>query len=89
MPRCWFVLLRFWLRVDGVLMRLRETRLCCPFAPPAGADPGAPLRTAEAKPSRLQCALGRLTPGCTLQCTTSAFRLMCCCPEEQHALCTY
>ncbi|KAL2940659.1 TIP41-like protein [Bienertia sinuspersici] len=27
MPSGWFVLLRFWLRVDGVLMRLRDTRL--------------------------------------------------------------
>ena len=26
MPRCWFVLLRYWLRLDGVLMRLREVR---------------------------------------------------------------
>lgn len=27
MPRCAYVLLRFWLRVDGVLVRLRDTRL--------------------------------------------------------------
>ncbi|AEE86352.1 TIP41-like protein [Arabidopsis suecica] len=27
MPSSWFLLLRFWLRVDGVLMRLRETRM--------------------------------------------------------------
>lgn len=27
MPRCWYVLLRFFLRVDGVLVRLREARL--------------------------------------------------------------
>lgn len=32
MARCWFVLLRFWLRVDGVLVRLREARLCGRFA---------------------------------------------------------
>lgn len=31
MPSGWFVLLRFWLRVDGVLMRLRDTRLHCVF----------------------------------------------------------
>uniref|UniRef100_A0A2P2JKA8 TIP41-like protein n=1 Tax=Rhizophora mucronata TaxID=61149 RepID=A0A2P2JKA8_RHIMU len=31
MPSCWFVLLRFWLRVDGVLMRLRDTRMHCIF----------------------------------------------------------
>ncbi|XP_039116856.1 LOW QUALITY PROTEIN: TIP41-like protein [Dioscorea cayenensis subsp. rotundata] len=31
MPTCWFLLLRFWLRVDGVLMRLRDTRMHCAF----------------------------------------------------------
>ncbi|XP_068656599.1 TIP41-like protein [Aristolochia californica] len=37
MPNYWFLLLRFWLRVDGVLMRLRDTRLYCSF----GSDPHA------------------------------------------------
>ncbi|GMH23611.1 hypothetical protein Nepgr_025454 [Nepenthes gracilis] len=32
MPSGWFLLLRFWLRVDGVLMRLRDTRIHCIFA---------------------------------------------------------
>jgi len=32
MPRCWLVLLRFWLRVDKVLVRLRETRYFCDTA---------------------------------------------------------
>jgi hypothetical protein len=27
MPRCWYVLLRFWLRVDHVMVRLREVSL--------------------------------------------------------------
>ncbi|KAG6421899.1 hypothetical protein SASPL_118458 [Salvia splendens] len=31
MPSGWFLLLRFWLRVDGVLMRLRDTRMHCSF----------------------------------------------------------
>lgn len=31
MPNSWFLLLRFWLRVDGVLMRLRDTRMHCMF----------------------------------------------------------
>nr|ALT31516.1 tip41-like protein [Rehmannia glutinosa] len=31
MPSGWFLLLRFWLRVDGVLMRLRDTRMHCTF----------------------------------------------------------
>ncbi|GAX85526.1 hypothetical protein CEUSTIGMA_g12942.t1 [Chlamydomonas eustigma] len=29
MPKCWFVLLRLWIRVDGCMVRLRETRLFC------------------------------------------------------------
>lgn len=29
MPRCWYVLLRFWLRIDHVLLRVRETRIFC------------------------------------------------------------
>ncbi|KAJ9537961.1 hypothetical protein OSB04_030694 [Centaurea solstitialis] len=32
MPSCWFLLLRFWLRVDGMLMRLRDTRILCNFS---------------------------------------------------------
>jgi type 2A phosphatase activator TIP41 len=31
MPKCWFVLLRFWLKVDNNLVRLRETRYFCKF----------------------------------------------------------
>ncbi|KAF8406240.1 hypothetical protein HHK36_008325 [Tetracentron sinense] len=31
MPSCWFLLLRYWLRVDGVLVRLRDTRMQCAF----------------------------------------------------------
>lgn len=31
MPQCWFVLFRFFLRVDGVAVRVRETRLYCAF----------------------------------------------------------
>ena len=31
MPTCWLLLLRFWFRVDGVLMRLRDTRMHCNF----------------------------------------------------------
>jgi TIP41-like family len=31
MPKCWYVLLRFFLRVDGVMVRLRETRWFCHF----------------------------------------------------------
>ena len=31
MPECWFVLLRFWLRVDSVLVRLYETRYMADF----------------------------------------------------------
>ena len=39
MPRCWYVLLRFFLRVDGVLVKLRETRIFCPFIDDETAGP--------------------------------------------------
>ena len=31
MPRCWFLLLRYWLRVDGVVAKVRESRYFCAF----------------------------------------------------------
>jgi type 2A phosphatase activator TIP41 len=37
MPKCWYVLLRFWLRVDGVLIRLIETRVFCDVRDASGA----------------------------------------------------
>jgi len=39
MPSGWYVLMRFWLRVDGVLMRVRDTRFYCPFDCPPEAPP--------------------------------------------------
>ncbi|XP_062212480.1 TIP41-like protein [Phragmites australis] len=39
MPTGWFLLLRFWLRVDGVLMRLRDTRIYCSFGNSDEAKP--------------------------------------------------
>jgi hypothetical protein len=39
MPRCWYVLLRFFLRVDKVLVKLRETRLFCPFSTDSTVGP--------------------------------------------------
>ncbi|CAA7404229.1 unnamed protein product [Spirodela intermedia] len=39
MPSSWFLLLRFWLRVDGVLMRLRDTRMFCAFVNEDDATP--------------------------------------------------
>uniref|UniRef100_A0A0E0GU41 TIP41-like protein n=1 Tax=Oryza nivara TaxID=4536 RepID=A0A0E0GU41_ORYNI len=39
MPTGWFLLLRLWLRVDGVLMRLRDTRVYCSF----GSDEAKPI----------------------------------------------
>lgn len=47
MPGCWFVLLRFWLRVDRVLVRLYETRLMGSFC----RAPGAPLVRRELRRS--------------------------------------
>lgn len=34
MPHCWYVLLRFFLRIDGTLVRLREARLFCDLRQP-------------------------------------------------------
>ncbi|EIE23570.1 TIP41-domain-containing protein [Coccomyxa subellipsoidea C-169] len=45
MPECWFVLLRFWLRVDRVLVRLYETRYMADFR----AGPGQPQVTREVR----------------------------------------
>jgi type 2A phosphatase activator TIP41 len=39
MPSCWYLLLRFWLRVDGVLMRLRDTRMFSRFRSVDDDDP--------------------------------------------------
>jgi len=36
MPRCWYVLMRHWMRVDGVLIRLRETRFFHRLGTPPG-----------------------------------------------------
>ena len=35
MPSCWYVLMRFFLRVDGTLVRLRDARLFCDLRWPA------------------------------------------------------
>ena len=43
MPKCWFVLLRFWLRVDGVRMRLRETRFFCDLTRGGATDDATPV----------------------------------------------
>jgi type 2A phosphatase activator TIP41 len=37
MPKCWLVLVRLWIRVDGLMVRLRESRLFCRHDTPAGA----------------------------------------------------
>jgi type 2A phosphatase activator TIP41 len=66
MPRCWLVLLRFWLRVDGALMRLRETRLFCRWDCGAGGDWG---ETLPAVPTGCSAA-GRATPRHHLCCGT-------------------
>ncbi|KAK9805140.1 hypothetical protein WJX72_001527 [[Myrmecia] bisecta] len=57
MPTCWFVLLRFWLRVDKVLVRLRETRIFCDFkAPPATALVTREIRHCEGTFEELKAA---------------------------------
>jgi hypothetical protein len=57
MPRCWYVLMRFWLRVDGVLIRLRETRFFCKMTPGAGAEPVLPPGLPEEKRAALLASL--------------------------------
>jgi type 2A phosphatase activator TIP41 len=42
MPRCWLVLLRLFVRVDGRLARLRETRVYCRFD--SRGEPGVVVR---------------------------------------------
>ena len=39
MPSGWYALMRFWLRVDDVLMRVRDTRFYCPFDSAPEAPP--------------------------------------------------
>ncbi len=39
MPNCWYVLMRFFLRVDGTLVRLREARLFCDLRRPGRQVP--------------------------------------------------
>lgn len=48
MPTCWFALLRFWLRVDDVVLRLRETRVFCAFKD-GGRGPPVVLRERQAR----------------------------------------
>ena len=36
MPNCWYVLMRYFLRVDGTLVRLREARVFCDLRRPSG-----------------------------------------------------
>ena len=49
MPGCWFVLLRFWLRVDRVLVRLYETRIMGNLG--SHGQPRAPLAAREVRRS--------------------------------------
>lgn len=76
MPRCWYVLLRFWLRVDHVLVRLREARLFCQFDTPERA--GVVLREVGGGAGRwcarmcvgvcyLLCARACVAPICVLE----------------------
>ena len=77
MPKCWFVLLRMWLRVDGVMVRLREARFFCRCV------------TKQLHSTGLGAAA--MVDGCTLWCSVSSTaRLLiadalsqpphCCCP---------
>jgi len=39
MPSGWYAILRFWLRVDGTLLRMRDSRFYCPFESAPEAPP--------------------------------------------------
>ncbi len=87
MPRCWFALLRFWLRVDGVLVRLYEARLMAEL----GGRPGAPLvrrelrhcegefaklASAGAPPARVRLEALPQGPSLTPYCTSTSWGLL-------------
>jgi type 2A phosphatase activator TIP41 len=44
MPTCWFVLLRFFLRIDGQMVRLKDTRYYCEMNPNSDSQGGIVLR---------------------------------------------
>lgn len=58
MPSCWFLLLRFWLRVDGVLMRLRDTRMYSSLQQDASTYPTV-LRERCIREGKIQDLLAR------------------------------
>ncbi|KAH0436582.1 hypothetical protein IEQ34_026364 [Dendrobium chrysotoxum] len=61
MPSSWFLLLRYWLRVDGVLMRLRDTRVYCSFS---GDDDAQPVLLREScwKEAKIQSLFAQGLP---------------------------
>ncbi|CAI7846133.1 unnamed protein product [Closterium sp. NIES-54] len=72
MPTCWFILLRFWLRVDGALMRVRDSRFFCPFTSmPAPVNPLSPP-SALASPQPPTSSLPSLATAATTAAQTAA-----------------
>lgn len=76
MPRCWYVLLRFFLRVDQVLVKLRETRLFCPFSTDSTVGPIIrEIKYSEGTFEELSKAgapadgVGKFTSVCRVQCS--------------------
>ena len=61
MQSCWYALMRYWLRVDGVLVRCYDTRLFCAFNQ---EDPNAaqPPRPSRVSPVQSSTALSLLLP---------------------------
>ena len=53
MPSCWYVLMRYWVRVDDILVRVRDTRYFCrlptDFEMHDGSGPAAPAVLRETK----------------------------------------
>jgi type 2A phosphatase activator TIP41 len=61
MTSCWYALMRYWLRVDGVLVRCYDTRLFCAFnqEDPNAAQPPRPSRVVR-EVKRCECSLEHL-----------------------------
>ncbi|XP_028556268.1 TIP41-like protein isoform X2 [Dendrobium catenatum] len=61
MPSSWFLLLRYWLRVDGALMRLRDSRVYCSFS---GDDDAQPVLLREScwKEAKIQSLFAQGLP---------------------------
>ena len=63
MPKCWFVLMRFWMRCDGVRVRLRETRFFCPMTLEAAKKKPIVIRESARRDESFEELRARGAPG--------------------------